>query len=39
MKKTKIKDFKKLEKKDLKKIQGGVKHYVCINGEYFYYEE
>lgn len=33
MKKKTIKDFKKLENKDLKKIQGGTKHYVLVDGE------
>lgn len=33
MKKKSIKDFKKLENKDLKKIKGGEKHYISIGGE------
>lgn len=34
MKKKSIKDFKKLDNKDLKKIKGGEKHYVNIGGEW-----
>ncbi|PXV67556.1 bacteriocin-like protein [Dysgonomonas alginatilytica] len=34
MKKKSIKNFKKLENKDLKKIKGGGSHYVLVNGEW-----
>ncbi len=33
MKKNAMNNFKKLENKDLKTIQGGVKHYVVVDGQ------
>lgn len=38
MKKKSIQNFKKLENKDLKKINGGVKIYATINGEVVIFE-
>lgn len=38
MKKKEVKNFKKLENSDLKKIRGGEKHWVYAGGEWFYYE-
>ncbi len=38
MKKKSINDFKKLENKDLKKINGGGKILTCVDGEWIYLE-